>query len=271
MSQKLSRTINLPKAPASFSDDQKRYMDDFARSLIGHFRDMFDLLGEDAGAMEKHLGDKTAHFMDEGNVAGVGVLRGTDGKIRFASADGTEESDDYGITAGYVSPALEHIGYTTGIHGATSVPTEGKIAMYTTGGRIKASAPTEPSDLTTKEFVENAIDGVFTRLVFRGRGYTATAANTAIGFYSIDDENNVWVSGVAVLPPGLYLVCIRIFDSGYTALCDAASSDEYIGGTGNSISGFINISESRPVCVKYGADLPAQAITSGYGLDIISL
>ena len=152
MSQKLTRTINLPKAPASFTDEQKRYMDDFARSLIGQFRDMFDLLGEDAGSLEKHMGDVTAHKMSEGNTASVGVIRTAEGKIRFTSADGTEETDDYGVSAGYVSPALEHIGLSEGIHGATATPTADRIVVFSSGGRLKGASPTEDNDLITKEY-----------------------------------------------------------------------------------------------------------------------
>ena len=157
MSQKLSRTINLPKAPASFTDEQRRYFDDIARSLTDQFRDMFDLLGEDSGSLEKHLGDTTAHKMSAGNVAGVGVIRGADGKVRFVSADGTESADDYGVTYGYVSPMVSHVtDSSAGVHGSTVTPTAGRIPLYGPDGRLKGASPVDSNDLATKSFVDAA-------------------------------------------------------------------------------------------------------------------
>ena len=157
MSQKLSRTINLPKAPASFTDEQRRYFDDIARSLTDQFRDIFDLLGEDSGSLEKHLGDTTAHKMSAGDIAGVGVIRGADGKVRFVSADGTEPADDYGVTYGYVSPMLAHVTeLSAGVHGSTVTPTAGRIPLYGPDGRLKGSSPVDSNDLATKSFVDAA-------------------------------------------------------------------------------------------------------------------
>lgn len=174
MSQKLSRTINLPKAPASFTDEQRRYFDDIARSLTDQFRDLFDLLGEDAGSLEKHMGDVTAHKMSEGNVASVGVIRSAEGKVRFTGSDGTELTDDYGVTFGAVSPAIQHIiDKTLGVHGSTASPAEGKIAAYSGGGRLKGAAPVDDDDLVPKSTMDEATASSDTPLSGRLAKYAA--------------------------------------------------------------------------------------------------
>ena len=152
--QRLSRTINLPRIPASFTPEQRAYFDDFARAITEHMRDTYDCLGVSNTSLKAHEGTNDAHGMAEAPTPGVGIIRTDEGKARVVPPDDLD-GDDYVATIGSVRSFASHVDDTSeGVHGSSASPSAGCIAMYSSEGRLKGANPVDSNDCVTKSYYD---------------------------------------------------------------------------------------------------------------------
>ena len=308
MSQKLTRTINLPRPPASFDPEVRRFFDDYSRAITAQFQDAFDLFGDGDVSLEAHTGNITyAHGATESPSPAMIARRTGEGKLRFVGADGSESSEDYGVTWGSVAQMNAHMTQTKTVHGCTTTPlaghipaftpeatlrtsapidnsdcvpksyvaasdtpSAGKYAKFNTNGRLQTEYPVSGKDAASYEFVVNAIDNNLTRLICRAKIYDAAAADTAITLREQEDASGIVTTPNITLPSGLYLVTIRLYEAGYTKLAPAGG-DEVFGGYGTAKSGIFRLSSSQTLCLYHSVAITAKSSAAGYGIEIISL
>ena len=158
MSKYVVRNFNPPTPPVSFDPEQRRYFDDLTRSLNEHLRNVFDALGVSENSLSTHMGKADAHGMTEAANPAVGAIRTNEGKMKFVSADGTEEDvSELGVTYGTVSSAIDHVGQTgSEPHGATDASTPNSVMCRDAYSRTKVADPSAALDAVNKQTLDAA-------------------------------------------------------------------------------------------------------------------